>query len=112
MSMKFEKSPSAYVYGYRLRLKRCVTFPIIFSDRYDLIESYKHICYWGGLKKVLSGWNNAKIAMPNVFDHTDHSIDRMMLPFVSADSYDPKQVCKHTCWVSKSFRKFSSDLQR
>ena len=42
MGMKFEKLPSAYVFGHRLRLKRCAIFPFVFSDGYGLIEAYKH----------------------------------------------------------------------
>ena len=34
-----------------------------------------------------------------------------MLPFVSADGYDPKEACKHTCWVLDTNRKFFRDPQ-
>ena len=34
-----------------------------------------------------------------------------MLPFVSADRYDPKEACKHTCWVLDTNRTFFGDPQ-
>ena len=37
---------------------------------------------------------------------------RGMLPFVSADSYDPKEAFKHICWVMECIRKFFRDTQR
>ena len=37
---------------------------------------------------------------------------RVVFPFASADSYDPRQVCEHTRGLSESFRKFSRDLQQ
>ena len=39
---KTKKSPSPYVFCHRMRLKRRTTFPVIFSDRYDLKEACKH----------------------------------------------------------------------
>ena len=42
--MKYEKSPSAYVYDHRLRLKCRATSPFVFAVRYDHIEAYKHTC--------------------------------------------------------------------
>ena len=35
----------------------------------------------------------------------------MALPFVSANSYDPKDICKHICWLLKTERKFSHGTQ-
>jgi hypothetical protein len=35
----------------------------------------------------------------------------MALPFVSADSYDLKDACKHPCWLLKTERKFSHGTQ-
>ena len=37
---------------------------------------------------------------------------RGMLPFVSADSYDPNKASKHICWVVECIRKFFHDTQR
>ena len=65
----------------------------------------------GDLKTFHLSPNGQKITTWNVFDHTDRSVDRMMLPFVSADSYDPKDACKHTCWLLKTERKFSHGTQ-
>ena len=36
---------------------------------------------------------------------------RVMLPFVSADRYDPKKACKYTCWVLDTNRTFFGDPQ-
>ena len=34
-----------------------------------------------------------------------------MLPFVSADRYDPKKACKHTYWVLDTNTKFFHEPQ-
>ena len=101
----FRKSPDAF---------RTLTLPPLpASDRPTVTSLVQPLPkYWGGLKNGRSGLKREKITTWNVFDHTDRSVDRMILPFTSADSYDPRQVCKHSCWVLKSFRKFSRDLQR
>ena len=36
---------------------------------------------------------------------------RTALPFVSADRYDSKEACKHTCYLLKTNRKFSRGTQ-
>ena len=34
-----------------------------------------------------------------------------MLPFISADSYDPNEACQHICWVVECIRKFFETLK-
>ena len=58
------------------------------------------------------GMKTEKLASTYVWNPKICLRHRVVLPFDSADSYDPRQVCKHTREVSESFRKFSRDLQR
>ena len=57
-----------------------------------------------------SGMKTEKSPSTHVWNRKICLKHRVVFPFVSADSYDPKQVCEHTCEVLKSFRKFSRDL--
>ena len=43
MGMKTEKSPSAYVWNHKIRLKHRTMLPFVFADRYDLKKACKYI---------------------------------------------------------------------
>ena len=58
------------------------------------------------------GMKTEKSASTHVWNRKICLKHRVVFPFVSTDSYDPKQVCEHTYEVLKSFRKFSRDLRR
>ena len=42
VGMKIEKSPSAYVWNHRMRLKHRAMLPFISEDRYDHKQLFKH----------------------------------------------------------------------
>ena len=133
--MKSKKSVIAHVCSRKIWLRPRMMLPFVSVDTYDPKQHCKYTCKvlmtsrkffhasqskascslktsFGTLKSVwlaftLNGsMKSKKSVTAHVCSRKIWLRPRMMFPFVSVDTYDPKQHCKYTCKVLMTSRKF------